>query len=333
MKSDWLLKPYYSLDAFLKHTYGEKCYKIALDAGLSCPNRDGRLSTGGCIFCSAGGSGDFAVRADAPSIEEQLQKGRALFHDKKTGSLFIAYFQAYTNTYAPVSYLWEIYTAALAVSDIIGISIATRPDCLGEDVLALLKELKKLYPDKFIWVELGLQTIHEKTLRFLNSGLTLSDFEAAVTALDALEIPVIVHVILGLPGETAEDMYATCSYLNHIPKADAEGETITPFGIKLQLLHVLKNTPLGAMYLAGSLKHFAPLSMEVYLEILIHCLELLSPDIVIHRLTGDGPRALLLAPLWSLDKRKVLNTLHKTMRQNNTYQGRYYDDAGSADPL
>lgn len=323
MHTDWLSKPYYSIDAYCKHTYGEKYYKIALNAGLSCPNRDGRISTGGCIFCSKGGSGDFAVKTDVKSIQSQLLAGRALFHGKNTGSRFIAYFQAYTNTYGPVSYLRDIYTAALRLPDVAGISIATRPDCLGCEVLSLLQEIKAAFPDKFIWVELGLQTIHEDTAKFINRGFSLSVFEEAVSALDALHIPVIVHVILGLPGEGPARMYETCEYLNHIK----------PFGMKLQLLHILRDTPLAEKYLRGEIPDFQVLAQETYTDILMHCLELLDPDITIHRLTGDGPKDLLIAPLWSLNKRNVLNTLHKTMRQQNTYQGRCFHDAGCADPV
>lgn len=323
MNTDWLGKPYYSLDAYIKNTFGEKYYKIALNAGLSCPNRDGRKATGGCIFCSRGGSGDFAVKADAASIRGQLEAGRALFQGKKTGSRFIAYFQAYTNTYGPVDYLREIYTAALSLPDIAGISIATRPDCLGPEILSLLQELKASYPGKFLWVELGLQTMHEDTAVLLNRGYALPVFEEAMAALDALSLPVIVHVILGLPGETPAQMYKTCTYLNRLH----------PFGIKLQLLHVLQDTVLGDRYLSGSLPGFTVLSQADYTDIVIHCLELLDPQIVIHRLTGDGPKDLLIAPLWSLDKRNVLNTLHKTMRQRGTYQGRCFYDAGSTDTL
>lgn len=323
MNSNWLDKPYYSLDAYCKNTFGEKYYKIALDAGLSCPNRDGSLSTGGCVFCSAGGSGDFAKRTDASCIKEQLAAGLALFGDKKTGSRFIAYFQAYTNTYGPVSYLRDIYTAALNEPEVAGISIATRPDCLGEEVLRLLAELKQSYPHKFIWIELGLQTIHEATAEYINRGYALPVFEAAMTSLHKLDIPVIVHVILGLPGETTAQMFETCAYLNQW----------RPFGIKLQLLHILRGTKLGSDYEAGRLPDFTPLTQEDYTAILIHCLEILSPEIVIHRLTGDGPKDLLLAPKWSLNKRNVLNTLHKAMRQQDTYQGRCYYDAGPADTL
>lgn len=333
MNTEWLSKPYYSLDAYMKQTYGEKYYKLALDGGFTCPNRDGTLGTGGCIFCSAGGSGDFAGRTTAASIKEQLLAGRQLLSGKNTGSRFIAYFQAYTGTYAPVSYLRDMYTAALSLPEIAGISIATRPDCLGGDVLALLTGLKADYPEKLIWIELGLQTVHEKTAAFFGRGYPLSVFEEAMAALARIDIPVIVHVILGLPGETPEMMYETVRYLNHIPNPQNPSvhAALRPFGIKLQLLHILQNTVLGDMYLENRLSGFSVLSQEEYTNILIHCLELLSPEIVIHRLTGDGPKNLLLAPLWSLNKRNVLNTLHKTMKQRHTYQGRCFYAAGPTD--
>lgn len=332
MNSAWLSKPYYSLDAYLKYTYKEKYYKLALDGGFTCPNRDGTLGQGGCIFCSAGGSGDFAARTTPASIREQLLAGRQLFSEKNTGSRLIAYFQAYTGTYAPVSYLQDMYTAALSLPEVAGISIATRPDCLGADVLELLTELKKHYPEKFIWIELGLQTIHEDTASFVGRGYPLPVFEEAMTALTGRNIPVIVHVILGLPGETPDMMYETVRYLNHIP--DIRGTSyaaLHPFGVKLQLLHILQNTALADMYLENRIAGFSVLSQAEYTDILIHCLELLRPDIVIHRLTGDGPKNLLIAPLWSLNKRNVLNTLHKTMKQRHTYQGRCFYAAGSTD--
>lgn len=351
MDAKWLSKPYYSLDAYMKHTYGEKYYKLALDGGFTCPNRDGTAGHGGCIFCSAGGSGDFARRTDASSIREQFPAGKKLLSGKNTGNRFIAYFQAYTGTYAPVPYLRDIYTAALSLPETAGISIATRPDCLGKEVLALLAELKTAYSEKFIWIELGLQTIHEDTAAFFHRGYTLPVFEEAMKALARIDIPVIVHVILGLPYETPDMMYGTIRYLNGIPNTEGPfdddalqsfgdevlrpfgNEPLRPFGIKLQLLHILQNTALGDMYLNRQLSGFSVLSQEEYIDILIHCLELLSPDIVIHRLTGDGPKNLLLAPLWSLQKRNVLNTLHKTMKQRHTYQGRCFYAAGSTDPI
>lgn len=311
----WLDKPYYSLNAYFQKYLGEKCYKVALDAGLSCPNRDGRTGSGGCIFCSVGGSGDFAVSATASCIEDQLKKGSEILRRKYTGSRFVAYFQAYTNTYGPVSYLREIYTAALILPEVAGISIATRPDCLGPEVLSLLSELKERFPEKFIWIELGLQTIHEPTAAFLRRGYSLPVFEEAMANLQALSLPVIVHVILGLPLETPEDMYATTRYLN----------SFAPFGVKFQLLHVLRNTTLGEMYEKKEIPGFTVLSKEEYIDILIRNLELLSPETVVHRVTGDGAGKDLIAPLWSLRKREVLNTLHRTMRERQTYQGILYE--------
>ena len=306
----WLGKPYYSLDAYCKNTYGEKLYKIALNAGLTCPNRDGTLDTRGCIFCHAGGSGDFAIDMKAvPSVAAQLAEGKKLFRDKKTGNHYIAYFQAYTNTYGPASYLRKIYEDALSEEAVRGISIATRPDCLGEDILTILVDMKKKFPDKFVWIELGLQTIHERTARFIRRGYDIACFDRAVRMLHGLSVPVIVHVIIGLPGESEEDVYQTIDYLNHSGI----------WGVKLQLLHILKGTGLEALYRDGTL---SVLSKEAYLEILIHSLERLSPETVIHRLTGDGARNLLLAPLWSLNKRDVLNSLHHEMKIRQTFQGR-----------
>lgn len=315
----WREKPYHSLDSYLKDTYGEKIFKIALDAGMTCPNRDGALDTRGCTFCSAGGSGDFAVSAKS-SVREQLENGRAMFGSKNTGNRFIAYFQAYTNTYAPVPHLEDLFTQALETSYVAGISIATRPDCLPAPVLALLERLRAAYPDKFIWVELGLQTIHEQTALRIRRGYPLSCFESALEALNTIHIPVIVHVILGLPRENREMMLQTVEYLNrkHI------------FGIKLQLLHILKGTDLAAEYEA---RLFEALTMEEYLDTVILSLERLDPSIVIHRLTGDGPRGLLIAPDWSIDKRKVLNALHRKMKLSQTWQGRCYYGTGTADSI
>lgn len=303
------MKPYYSLNDYCKETYGEKIYKIALNAGLTCPNRDGTLDTRGCIFCSAGGSGDFAINmADYPSIADQLAAGVRLFRGKETGSRYIAYFQAYTNTYGPVSYLRRIYEEALAQSNIIGISIATRPDCLSDEILTLLVDIKQKFPDKFVWIELGLQTIHEETAEFIRRGYPLSCFDDAVRKLNHLEIPVITHVIIGLPGEDRTKLLKTIDHLNQT----------SIWGIKLQLLHFLKGTELGRLYEEGKV---TALSKETYLEWLIDAIAHLSPDIVIHRVTGDGPKDLLLAPLWSLNKREVLNSLHREMKQKGITQG------------
>ena len=270
---------------------------------------------GGGVFSGSGGpTGDLAVPATASCIEAQLREGSDILHRKYTGSRFVAYFQAYTNTYGPVSYLREIYTAALILPEVAGISVATRPDCLGPEVLSLLAELKERFPGKFIWIELGLQTMHEPAA-FIRRGYPLPVFEEAMANLQALSLPVIVHVIWGLPFETAEDMYATTRYLN----------AFSPFGIKFQLLHILKNTALGDMYTKGELPGFTVLSKEEYMNILIRNLELLSPETVVHRVTGDGARKDLIAPLWSLQKRDVLNTLHRTMRERQSFQGKYYE--------
>ena len=315
---NWQGKPYYSLDAYLKSKYGHKCYKIALNAGLSCPNRDGTLGTKGCIFCSAGGSCDFAATGE--TIALQLEQGKTLFGDKNIGQHYIAYFQAYTNTYGPVEYLQTIYTKALSQEDVCGISIATRPDCMGPEVLDLLQDLQRQFPHKFIWIELGLQTIHPQTAEYIRRGYPLSCFEEAIAGLTARNIPYIVHMILGLPGESPDMIYETIQYLN----------TCKPFGIKLQLLHILEGTDLATEYKNGTIHTY---EKQEYLDILIKCLELLSPDIVIHRLTGDGPKNILLAPRWSLNKRDVLNSLHRQMKLANTYQGRLFHATGSIDTL
>ena len=304
----WLGKPYYSLDAYFKNTYGYKCYKIALNAQMTCPNRDGTLGTQGCLFCSAGGSGEFA--ASEADIHSQLKSGLELLGKKQIGQHFIAYFQAYTNTYAPVEKLRTLYTQALEHPLVCGISIATRPDCLPEPVPELLAELHQAYPDKFIWIELGLQTMHERTARIIRRGYELPCFENAMERLHTLNIPVIVHVILGLPGETPADMLETVIYLN----------TLRPFGIKLQLLHVLEGTDLATLYRTQA---FTVLEKEEeYLDILVNCLTHLSPDIVVHRVTGDGPKKLLIAPSWSGNKRDVLNSLHRKMRLEDAFQGK-----------
>ncbi len=317
----WHGKPYYSLDAYFKSTYGSKCYKIALDGSFSCPNRDGTIGVGGCIFCSMGGSGDFSISTlETPSIDAQIKASLSLMGDKKTGNHFVAYFQAFTNTYGPIAKLRALYTNALEHPDIIGISIATRPDCLGEEVLDLLSELQETYPDKFIWIELGLQTIHEKTAKYIRRGYALPVFEQATLALKERNIPFIVHVIIGLPGESLEMLLDTMQYLN----------VIRPFGIKLQLLHILKETDLALDYLAHK---FDALSEDTYITWLSSCIAALHPDIVLHRVTGDGPKNLLIAPLWSGNKRGVLNHLHQYLKENNIYQGKHYDDTRTINPL
>lgn len=289
----WHGRRYYSLDAYLKNTYGRKFKKIAIDAGFTCPNRDGALDNRGCIFCSTGGSGDFALPYGSITATEP----------------YITYFQAYTCTYAPVASLDQIYRSALEDPLVAGISIATRPDCLPQEVLSLLSDLKAQYPGKFIWIELGLQTIHEKTAHYIRRGYSLDCFSHAVRQLRFLEIPVIAHVILGLPGENETMMLQTIDYLN----------AVSVSGVKLQLLHILKGTDLALDYAEGL---FSALSMDGYLNLLIRCIRRLSPDTVIHRVTGDGPKELLIAPLWSLNKKKVLNSLHHRMKQEDAYQGK-----------
>lgn len=323
----WLDKRFYSLDAYCKSVYQEKLYKIAIDAGCTCPNRDGTLDTRGCIFCSTGGSGDFAVSGKKHStIEEQIKAGKALFHDKKIGNSFIAYFQSYTNTYGDLTYLRRIFEEALAYPDIRGISIATRPDCLAQDVMDMLISLKNRYPDKFIWVELGLQSMHAKTADFIRRGYDLSVYERAVTSLVNSGFPVITHVILGLPGESKEDFLKTIQYLNQFwssraASSEQQGQELPLFGIKLQLLHVLKGTDLADCFARNE---FDVLTKEDYLDWLIAGLEQLAPHVVVHRLTGDGPRNLLIAPLWSLNKRGVLNAITQALKKKGTWQGKEY---------
>lgn len=304
---NWNGKPYHSFDYMLKERFGEKIYKVALNGGMTCPNRDGTLGSRGCIFCSAGGSGDFAGNRQ-DSITQQIEKQAASIRQKRGVAKFIAYFQAYTNTYAPVDYLRKIYTKAISHPDIVAVSIGTRPDCLDKDILQLLDELNKKKP---VWVELGLQTIHETTAQYIRRGYPLSCFEQAVSELRKRNLDVIVHTILGLPGENRNDILSTIEYLNH---QDIQG-------IKLQLLHVLKGTDLADDYLAGK---FQVYTMEEYLDLVIDCLEHLNPEIVIHRLTGDGPKDLLIAPLWSSAKRTVLNTLHRKCKLQHSFQGKKY---------
>ena len=301
----WGEKPYHSLDYMLRERFGEKVYKVTLNGGMSCPNRDGKLGTRGCIFCSAGGSGDFAADSSL-SITEQIDSQISILSAKRPIHKYIAYFQAFTNTYAPVEYLEKIFTEALTHPSIAALSIGTRPDCLGEDVIALLSRLNRQKP---VWVELGLQTIHEKTAAYIRRGYPLSCFEDAVRRLRKEDLEVIVHTILGLPGESTQDILNTMEYLNH---QDIQG-------IKLQLLHVLRGTDLASDYEKGL---FCTYERDEYISLVISCLEHLRPDIVIHRITGDGPKDLLIAPLWASRKREVLNLLHHQMKENHNYQGR-----------
>ena len=303
----WGERRYYALDYYLKETYHEKMYKLSLNGGCTCPNRDGTCGTKGCIFCSEGGSGDFAPEAGL-SIKEQLAAGKGQVSQKYHGNSYIAYFQAFTNTYAPVSHLRAMFTEAIADPEVKILSIATRPDCLSPEILALLAELNQQKP---VWIELGLQTIHETTARFIRRGYELSVFEEAVRQLREINITVIVHVILFLPGESEADMLKTITYLNTMPVQ----------GIKLQLLHILENTDLADVYRKTP---FPVPDMETYFRVLGKCICHLRPDIVIHRLTGDGPKSLLIAPLWTGNKRLVLNALRKYFCEENIWQGKKY---------
>ena len=306
-KKRWGERRYYSLDYELKNTFGEKVYKITLNGGMTCPNRDGRCGTGGCIFCSAKGSGDFAGSAALP-IEAQLARGKKDLAQKRPIRSYIAYFQAFTNTYAPVDYLEDIFSRAIRDPDVKVLSVATRPDCLGEDVLCLLERLNRIKP---VWIELGLQTIHPRTAEYIRRGYPLEVFDKAVSDLRAAGIRVIVHVILFLPGETEEMMMETIDYLN---RTDIQG-------IKLQLLHILRGTDLALDY---EKSHFYVPDMETYIRVLGRCVARLRPDISIHRLTGDGPKDLLIAPLWTGAKRTVLNRFQQYLKENDIWQGKEY---------
>lgn len=310
-------KRFLSLNEYCKQTFGDKVYRLSLNGGMTCPNRDGSLGVGGCTFCSEGGSGDFAACYDV-SIAAQITEAKTRIQKKTDCNKFIAYFQAYTNTYAPIAHLRRIYTEALNEPDVVALSIGTRCDCLDKDVLDLLETLSVCeWPiasgkaQKPIWIELGLQTIHNETHARLNTHTTVEQFDTAVAHLQTRGIPVIAHVILGLPGETREMMLETVSHVAALPVA----------GIKLQLLHILKGTKLALEYEA---EPFPLFELEEYCDFVIDCLEILPPDMVIHRITGDGPRKLLIAPMWSTDKKRVLNTIAKRMKERYTWQGKKY---------
>lgn len=287
---------YTTLNNYLKERFGEKVYKIALNGGFTCPNRDGKIGTRGCIFCSKGGSGDFAESPDL-TITEQIGNGKKRLEKKIKNGKYIAYFQAFTNTYAPIEKLRAIYTEAIIHPDIVALSIGTRPDCLGDDVLALLDELNKIKP---IFVELGLQTINEDTARYIRRGYTLEVYDKAVADLHKIGINVVTHIILGLPGESKNDMLKSVKYACKVTD-----------GIKLQLLHILKGTDLAKDYEQGK---FEVLTLEQYTEIIKECVQIIPENVVIHRLTGDGAKKDLIAPLWSADKKTVLNTINRALK-------------------
>ena len=303
----WGDKPYHSLDYELKRQFGQKIYKVSLDGGMSCPNRDGTVGTGGCTFCSQGGSGEFAVgRTGYPDVWEQIEQAKTRVHRKISGEgKYIAYFQSYTNTYAPVDYLRTLFERAITHPDIVALSVGTRPDCLGDEVVALLKELNGQKP---VWVELGLQTIHEKTAERIHRGYRLEVFEDAYRRLKEAGLTVGVHVILGLPGETKEEMLETVDYLGKIPVD----------GIKLQLLHILKGSQMAAEYEKNP---FSLMELEEYLDLILTCVARLPQSVVIHRLSGDGAKALLIGPAWSANKKLVLNRMMQKFRENGIFQG------------
>lgn len=291
---------YTSLSEFYKEIYGEKVYKLSVDAGFTCPNRDGSKGTKGCIFCSEGGSGDFTPER-TKSIPQQINVAKSLIQSKTKASKFIVYFQAFTNTYGPPDFLRQVYQSALIDDSIVGISIGTRPDCLTPDVLQVLQELNSKTD---VYVELGLQSIHPNTAELIQRGYPLKTYDQAVNHLNAIGVQVVTHLILGLPGETKEDMIASLDYVVSGPIQ----------GIKLHLLHVLKNTPLETLFKE---KPFHIMTLDEYTDLIVDLISRVPKHIVIHRMTGDGPKSLLIAPLWSGNKRLVLNTLNKALRQRS----------------
>lgn len=309
MQKLWGDKRYHSLNYFLRNKFGDKVFKISLDAGFSCPNRDGKVSKGGCVFCSERGSGDFAGNRNF-CITDQFQDIREMMNKKWKSDKYIAYFQAYTNTYATVEVLREKYDEAVNQEGVVALAIATRPDCLSEEVLDLLEEYsKKLY----VWVELGLQTSNEDTAKLINRGYKLSVFEDAVNNLRKRNIDVVTHVIFGLPKETHQDMLNTIEY---IASLDIQG-------IKLHLLHLMKNTNMVKQYEQGILKFF---EMDEYVDLICNAVGRIPQQMVIHRLTGDAPRDLLIGPMWSLRKWEVLNAIDAELKRRNIYQGKLLEE-------
>ncbi len=300
----WGDKPYNSLNHFLRNKFGEKVFKVSLDAGFSCPNRDGTISSGGCIFCSERGSGDFAGCRDF-SITRQFEDIKAMMSKKWQSKKYIAYFQAYTNTYGSVELLRRKYEEAITQEGVVTLAIATRPDCLSPEIIDLLKELNERV---YVWIELGLQTANDKVAKIINRGYKLEVFERALSDLRQAGLEVVVHTIFGLPEENREDMLNTIKYLSN---KDIQG-------IKIHLLHLMENTPLKKLYELGSLTF---MTMDEYVDTVCEAIKLLREDIVIHRLTGDAPRDLLIGPMWSLKKWEVLNAIDKKLIENQWYQG------------
>lgn len=290
---------YLSFNKYLKDKFGQKVYKISLDGGFTCPNRDGKIDTRGCIFCSKGGSGDFAQNRDL-SITEQIESGKKIVEKKIKSGKYIAYFQAFTNTYAPVEILRAKYSEAINHPDIVALSIATRPDCLGDDVIELLDEMNKIKP---VFVELGLQTIHSDSAKYIRRGYSLEVYNEAVKKLKNIGVNIVVHIILGLPNESEEDMLESVKY---VCQSQIDG-------IKLQLLHIIAGTDLAKDYEKGL---FKTLEFDEYVELIAKCVAIIPKNIVIHRLTGDGAKIDLIAPLWSADKKRVLNAINKALRES-----------------
>lgn len=290
---------YLSFNKYLKDKFGQKVYKISLDGGFTCPNRDGKIDTRGCIFCSKGGSGDFAQNRDL-SITEQIESGKKIVEKKIKSGKYIAYFQAFTNTYAPVEILRAKYSEAINHPDIVALSIATRPDCLGDDVIELLDEMNKIKP---VFVELGLQTIHSDSAKYIRRGYSLEVYNEAVKKLKNIGVNIVVHIILGLPNESEEDMLESIKY---VCQSQIDG-------IKLQLLHIIAGTDLAKDYEKGL---FKTLEFDEYVELIAKCVAIIPKNIVIHRLTGDGAKKDLIAPLWSADKKRVLNAINKALRES-----------------
>lgn len=303
----WGEMRYNTLSNFLRSKFGQKVYKVSLDAGFSCPNRDGTLGTDGCIFCSPKGSGDFAGSREK-SVKQQLKDGIDYLSSRYGFSKFIAYYQAFTNTYGSPDFLREQYSCAMELDEVAALAVATRPDCLDRQVLEVLKEINL---KKYLWVELGLQTMHSSTAALIRRGYELECFESAVLSLNESGIDVVVHIILGLPHETREMMLETVRYISNMKIA----------GVKFQLLHVLKDTYLAEMY---ENREFELLAKEKYINIVTDCLEILSPEIVVHRLTGDGPRDILVGPLWSEDKIGVLKGIERELVRRHSFQGRLF---------
>ena len=297
------MKRYYSLNEYYKNKFGKKVYKLALSGGMTCPNRDGTLDTRGCIFCSNGGSGEFAESCHL-SVSEQIERAKSRVKAKTSDNAYIAYFQPFSNTYASAEYLRRLYYEAIDPDEIVGLSVATRPDCLPDDVLSLLGEIGSIKP---VTVELGLQTVHESTAEYIRRGYTLSVYEEAVKRLRGIGAEVVTHLILGLPGESRDMMFSSAEYVGGLTD-----------GVKLQLLHVIEGTDLAREYANGA---FDTLSLEEYTYILSGCIERIDRDVVIHRITGDGDKRSLIAPMWSADKKRVLNYINNYFEEHIIIQG------------